>query len=200
MTCLISLKSGLGALALAAASLVANVGPAAAQEGFIGQVTAFPYTFCPRSWARADGSLLPISSNTALFSILGTTYGGDGRTTFALPDLQGRSAINVGHGPGLNQIRLGQKSGAPTMTITNSELPQHSHGFNAVQAEGDRGRPNSDFIAGGSELIYHDGPADVQMANGMIGNSGGGQPIAAMPPYIAMTWCVAVQGIYPSRS
>lgn len=200
MTCLSTFKTGLGALALALTGVLGQTAPATAQEGFIGQITAFPYTFCPRGWAEANGALLPIAQNTALFSILGTTYGGDGRSTFALPDLQGRSVIQTGRGPGLNMVGLGQKSGAPSVVAGINQLPRHNHSVNAVQAEGDRARPNSDFIAAGDELMFHDGPADEPMASGMIANSGGGQPIEIMPPYIAMRWCVAVVGVYPPRS
>lgn len=197
---LTSIKTGLGALALTVAALTGQTAPVAAQEPFLGQISAFPYTFCPRGWAAADGAIVSIGSNSALFSILGTTYGGNGTTTFGLPDLQGRSAIHTGTGPGLQPVRWGQKSGAPEVTLTESELPRHSHSVNAYQDEGDRGRPNSDFLAGGSELFYHDGPADGQMASNMLAQAGGGQPIAIMPPYIAMRWCVATVGVYPPRN
>lgn len=171
-------------------------------EPLLGQVSLFGFNFCPRNWAAADGQLLPIASHTALFSLFGTIYGGDGRTTFALPDLRGRSAIGQGTGPGLSTFRIGQRGGAETVTLTTPNLPSHNHPVNATKSIGDKGGPGGDFLAAGGDghQAYHNGPPDRVMDPAMIGNTGGSQPFAIRDPFLAMQWCVALQGIFPSRS
>lgn len=201
------------ALSLGAVTGVAK--PVQAQsDPFIGQMAMMPYTFCPRGWAGAEGQLLPISQNAALFSLLGTTFGGDGRTTFGLPDLRGRSVIGLGNGIGLTSTTVqGAKGGAETHTMTISEMPSHSHRVNANNGRNgfaDRLGPGEDFL-GSPDVndptnpapdlrIYSDQAPNVQMDSRMISNMGGGQSFNIRDPYIVMRWCIALQGVFPSRN
>jgi microcystin-dependent protein len=192
-----------GALALAIALTgTAGVRPAAAQdEPFLGQIMMVGYTFCPRGWTEADGQLLPISSNSALFSLYGTTYGGDGRTTFALPDLRGRVPMHTGSGPGLSPRQMGQAGGTETNTLTAGNMPAHSHSLNALSANGTTPAPGGNLIAGaGREVIYGSGTPDAQMSGNAIGSAGGGQAVNNLQPFQVVRYCVALQGIYPSRN
>ncbi|MFD1508373.1 phage tail protein [Lacimonas salitolerans] len=179
---------------------------ARAQDAILGQLTAFGFNFCPRGWAPANGALLPISSNTALFSLLGTQFGGNGTTTFALPDLRGRSPINQGTGPGLTNYPMGAIGGSETVTLTVNQMPSHSHIVNGTNEAADKHGPGNDFPAApylpdGSEFnIYHDGPPNRTMDPGVISPTGGSQPHENRMPFVAVNWCIATQGIYPSRS
>jgi len=190
--------------AAGAAILAAGIGisAASAQECFIGEVRMFAGNFAPRNWAFTDGQLLAISQNTALFSILGTTYGGDGRTTFALPDLRGRTAIHVGHGPGLTNRRLGEKLGTETNTLTANELPAHSHPLQATTAAGDSNVPTGRLLADdGSDRIYASGPANTGMATDSVGqNPTSNQPVNNMQPSLGINHIICLFGIFPSRS
>lgn len=178
----------------------------AGNDVFLGEIILVGYTFCPRGYASAEGQLLAISQYSALFSLYGTTYGGDGRTTFALPDLRGRVPMGLGNGPGLSSRQLGQKGGAENRSLTTSQLPSHSHAVNATNEDGDRPGPGGKLLAAappggaGTETIYSDQPATKQMSASMIGNTGGGQPVDTQDPYTVMRYCVATQGIFPSRS
>ena len=179
--------------------------PAAAQsEPFVGQLALVGFNFCPRGWASADGQLLAISQNSALFALLGTTYGGDGRTTFALPDLRGRSPIGVGTGPGLSTFPQGRRGGTETTTLTVANMPPHSHDVNATNVLGDKGGPGGKFLASGVGTAglkrYNLGPPNRIMNSAMIGSTGGGQSFSNRDPYLAMQWCIALQGIFPSRN
>ncbi|MGJ8625743.1 MAG: phage tail protein [Sulfitobacter sp.] len=179
---------------------------------FLGQTMVVGFNFCPRGWAKADGQLMAISSNSALFSLLGTIYGGDGRTTFALPDLRGRSMINSGTGPGLQNRRLGARSGAQTKTLNVTEMPSHNHMVNAANAEigfADHRGPASDFMGApdyndpanpAPDINIYSDKFNVQMDPRMITNTGGGQSFSIEDPYLVMTVCIAMQGIYPSRN
>ncbi len=180
---------------------------AQAQEAILGEIKLFGFNFCPRGYAAAAGQLLPISSNTALFSLYGTYYGGDGRTTFALPDLRGRAPLAYGQGPGLSNYPIGAKGGTETVTLNTQQMPAHTHALNATNAVADQRRPKGDILAwpnvqiDGNDLsIYGNGNADVQMQPDSIGPAGNNQPHENRPPYIALNWCVATQGIFPSRS
>jgi microcystin-dependent protein len=191
------------AAALAAAfAATLDARPAQAQaEPFIGQIMMVGYNFCPRGWAEADGQLLPISSNTALFSLYGTQFGGDGRTTFALPDLRGRAPVHAGSGPGLTPRQMGEKGGSETTTLSTNNLPPHNHALNALSANGSTPAPGGAMIAGaGRENIYGLGAPSVQMAPAAIGQTGGGQAAQTMSPFAVVRFCVALQGIFPSRS
>lgn len=159
------------------------------------------YTFCPRGWANADGQLLPIAQYSALFSLYGTTYGGDGRSTFGLPDLRGRVPMHVGNGPQLSSYRLGQRGGTETNSLTVSQMPNHSHSLNASRSSGNTTTPEGTFIAGtGRDRDYTTNSPDTTMSGNAIGGSGGSQAVKNMQSFLVMRYCIALQGIFPSRS
>ncbi|WP_417207646.1 phage tail protein [Antarctobacter sp.] len=172
---------------------------------FIAQVIPFAGNFAPRGWAFCDGQLLPISQNTALFSLVGTIYGGDGRTTFALPDLRGRAAINPGRGPGLTPYVAGEKGGVETVTLTDPQIPNHNHSVSprAESRAGNLTDPAGNMLASGSTIYRTNTPADdVDMDPAMIAENtvGGNQPHTNMPPYLALNFIIALEGVFPSRS
>jgi len=179
-------------------------------EPFVGQITIFGGNFAPRGWAFCQGQLLPISQNDALFSLLGTTYGGDGRTTFALPDLRGRCAIGMGQGPGLTPRSQGAKLGSESVTLNINELPTHTHQLMGNNADGTTNDPTNATLAKENVVIergspaipvngYNAGPANVVMA-GSVGNSGGNQAHNNVQPSLALNYIIALFGIYPPRS
>jgi microcystin-dependent protein len=178
-------------------------------EGYIAEIRMFGGTFAPRSWAFCAGQLLAISQNTALFSLLGTTYGGNGQTTFALPDFRGRVAVGTGQGPGLSNISLGEVSGTPSVTLTANQMPVHTHAITntlAMQAAGDgtlgtdatnrRVGPGAFYSASAADLV------NMAPLSGSItmGNAGGSQPFSIMPPYLGMNYIICLEGIFPSRN
>lgn len=171
-------------------------------DPFIGEVILFAGNFAPRGWAFCDGQLLPINQYSALFSILGTTYGGDGRTTFALPDLRGRVPIHEGHGPGLSDYRLGAKGGQEHVTLTLNQMPSHNHHVNAVSSAGNDANPQNNFPANtvGFDREYSAANPDIQMNGNMISNTGGGQSHENRQPFLALNYIIALQGVFPSRS
>ncbi|MBN1985435.1 MAG: phage tail protein [Prolixibacteraceae bacterium] len=178
-------------------------------EPFIGEITLFGGNFAPRGWAFCDGQLLPIATNTALFSILGTTYGGDGITTFALPDLRGRVAIHPGHGPGLSSYSLGMKAGAEQVTLTAQQMPSHSHtASGTIQAKNgqpDESNPGGQVpatLTNGTEG-YAETPNTPMKAGGVdvtVNNSGGNLPHTNVQPFQCVNFIIALVGIFPSRS
>jgi microcystin-dependent protein len=171
-------------------------------EQFLGEIRMFAGNFAPRGWALCDGSLLSIASNTALFSILGTTYGGDGRTTFGLPDLRGRLPMHPGNGPGLTPRALGEASGTESETLLITQMPAHHH-LVACSSTGDQSAP-ANMIPGaeisGTAPVYSSAPADGIMNPSMVGIAGGSQPHNNMPPYLCVNFIIALEGIYPSRN
>jgi microcystin-dependent protein len=170
-------------------------------EPFIGEVKIWAGNFAPRNWAFCNGQLLPIAQNTALFSLLGTTYGGDGRTTFALPDLQGRAPMHPGTGPGLTSKRLGEKGGVENVSLATAQIPSHTHNWTAQSRRGDLADPvGRDLARASSGNAYHAPGNVVQMASNAIGETGGGGSHNNMQPYLALSFIIALQGIYPSRS
>ena len=197
------------ASAAAASGLALAPTPATAQAGteYIGQISAFGFTFCPRGWGRADGTLLQISQYTALFSILGTTYGGDGRTTFALPDLRGRTPINQGTGPGLPTYREGARGGSTSFQLVTPNLPAHNH-TGTIAGSPSAGNTTvpvrNSFAAstGGSNAYITGDPAINNMHPNVLrlNNTGSNVPVNKVSPYLAVQWCVALNGVYPSRS
>jgi microcystin-dependent protein len=170
-------------------------------DPYIGEIRTFGFNFAPAGWALCNGALLPINQNQALFSLLGTFYGGDGRTNFALPDLRSRVQLGHGEGPGLPFYSIGDKGGAGTVTLTAAQLPAHSHQVNASDHGGNDGpvrSPEGHVLERGN--IYADAPDGKTVMNaGMIGNTGGGQPVSILPPYLVLNFCIALQGIYPPR-
>lgn len=169
-------------------------------DPYIGTIAFFGFNFAPRGWATCQGQLMSISQNTALFSLLGTMYGGDGRTTFALPDLQGRFPMGQGQGPGLPNYGQGQAGGSPQTTLTQNNLPAHTH------AVGTAAQPTSKSPQGNVPAVSTGGAAygpavDGGAMNGsMIQPAGGSQPFSTMPPYLVGNWCIALEGVYPSRN
>lgn len=168
---------------------------------FIGQIMSFGGNFAPRGWAFCDGQLLAISQNSALFSILGTTYGGDGRTSFGLPELRGRFPLHAGNGPGLTPRPLGQKSGQENVTLNSLELPQHNHPINInVSTEpGEEGNANS-FIANHQGGFNEDPSSNQNLGGASSGMTGGNQSHNNMQPFGCINFIIALQGTYPSRS
>ena len=185
-----------------AAALFLSVSNLKAQaEPYLGQIAFVAFTFAPKGWADCDGQIMSIAQNTALFSLLGTTYGGNGQTTFALPDMRGRVLIDDGQGPGLSVYSSGQMGGEEHHTLTSSEMPAHTHTVNAVTAEGNQNIPTSALPANTKVLDkeYSDASPDTQMALNMISPAGGSQPHNNMQPYLTLKCIIALQGIYPSR-
>lgn len=167
-------------------------------EPFIAEIRIFAGNFAPRNWAFCDGQLLPIAQNTALFSLIGTTYGGDGRSTTALPDLQGRSPMHPGRGPGLTSRRLGERTGTNTVTLSEAQLPSHSHALTAAD-NATSSTPAASVVAGAAPL-YGAAQNMADMADNIIGNAGGNQPHNNMQPFLGLNFIIALQGLYPSRS
>jgi microcystin-dependent protein len=166
-------------------------------EPFLGEIRIFGFNFAPRGWAFCNGQLLAISQNTALFSLLGTTYGGNGQTTFALPNLQSRVPVHFGQGPGLSSYSLGQAAGVESVTLIASQLPAHNHTVNASTQSDITGNPTGNFPAGGAS---YDTTANTTMNGAMVGGGGGNQPHENLQPYLALNFCIALAGIFPSRN
>ena len=173
---------------------------------FIGEITWYAFTFAPQGWAFCDGQLLSISSNTALFSLLGTTYGGDGETTFALPDMRGRIPIHQGTGPGLSPYSLGSRGGTETVTLTIQTMPSHSHTgqINVNNEErADEDSPVDNYLSKQWRRAYHDTTGtttdDILAGVGTISNVGGGQPHNNMMPYQVLNCNIALVGLFPSE-
>jgi len=184
---------------------------------FLGQIQMFGFNFAPRGWAWCDGQLLAISSNSALFALLGTTFGGDGRTAFGLPDLRGRSAVHVGNGPGFSTISWGEKGGSEYATLSTNQMPSHVHGVSTgslttqVRASSDDadGTSPAGALLGTTEGdVYSSGVADLAMdlaaaetqGNVSVDPAGGGQPFAIRSPFQGIYHSIALQGVFPSRS
>lgn len=174
------------------------------QEGFLGEVKMFAGNFAPRGWAKCDGQLLAISSNPALFSILGTMYGGDGRTTFALPDFRGRTAVGTGTGPGLSPVTQGSRFGTQSNTLNILQLPVHNHTFSisAVSELGNTNDPTGNYHANSGlfDNEYRNSGTVVPMHSGTSSNAGASQPVENRQPSLGMIYIICTQGIFPSRT
>jgi microcystin-dependent protein len=173
-------------------------------DPFIGEIKIVGFTFPPRGWADCDGQLLPIAQNSALFSLLGTTYGGDGRTTFALPDMRSRVPMHTGTGPGLSPRQLGARSGNESTTLTVNDLAAHSHSGTVITSpnEGDRSDPAGAYPARAEEPMQaYAGTTGATMAAGSVQtyNTGSNTSFSNMPPFLVVRFFIAVVGIYPSR-
>jgi microcystin-dependent protein len=169
-------------------------------DPFVAEIRIFPFNFAPRGWAWCDGQMLPLSQNTALFSLLGTTYGGNGKSNFALPNLQGRAAMHPGQGPGLSLHELGETGGSATVTLLESEVPSHAHTLMASGAPGNRTSPigHAPSRVTGATPFVPTGQPVVAMA--APAQAGGGQPHNNLMPYLTFYFCIALQGVFPSRS
>ena len=192
-------------LAVAGSAVLATAVPAVSQEPFLGEIRLVGFNFAPRGFANADGQELFISSNSALFALFGTMYGGDGRSVFNLPDLRGRAAIHAGQGPGLADYRQGQKGGRETVTLTVLNLPSHSHNvqIRATDAEGDTDDPTGNVWASVDRSDYYSTQApNVTMSTDAVTqqNVGNGQAFNIRGPYLTMRYVVALTGIFPSRN
>jgi microcystin-dependent protein len=167
-------------------------------DPFIGELRCFGFNFAPRGWALCQGQLLSIAQNTALFSLLGTMYGGNGQTTFGLPDLRGRTSLSFGQGPGLASRNQGELGGEEQVTLTSQQIPAHNHTVGASSAATGKNPAGSfpAFTAAGSS---YGTTADLTMNPAMVGGGGGNQPHDNMAPYLVLNWCIALEGIYPSR-
>ena len=173
-------------------------------EPFIAEIRIFAGNFAPRGWAFCDGQLLPIAQNTALFSLIGTTYGGDGRTTTALPNLQGRAPMHPGRGPGLTARRLGEKVGTETVTLTEAQIPSHDHTLRGSTGLASPGGPtNTSSLArsrGGITAYQTNTTANlVDLNSSALSTTGGGQAHTNLQPFLTLNFIIALQGLYPSR-
>ena len=170
-------------------------------EPFVGEIRMFAGNFAPRGWAFCDGQLLAVSQNDALFSLLGTIYGGDGRTTFGLPDLRGRLPIHAGTGPGLSPRSLGQKFGTEHETITTNTLPQHTHDYNSVTVAATEATPTGNVVASPAFNLYQKNlaPNSNNMSPSAVGTTGGSQSHTNIQPFLCLHFIVSLFGIYPSR-
>jgi microcystin-dependent protein len=170
-------------------------------DPFVAEIRIFGFNFAPTGWALCNGQILPISQNTALFSLLGTTYGGDGKSTFALPNLQGMAPMHHGQGPGLSQYDLGQSAGTEAATLLDSEIPAHSHAIGTSQSDATSQSPAGQKLAGGVGVAPYANVANLTaMAFESIGPSGGSLPHNNMQPYLTLNFCIALQGVFPPRS
>lgn len=169
-------------------------------DPFVAEVRMFPFNFPPTGWAFCNGQILPLSQNTALFSLLGTIYGGNGKSTFALPDLQGRSPMHPGQGPGLSLHDIGETGGSETVTLLESEIPAHAHTLSGVNDSGLQFSPDGAVTARAS--LYKANPAVntlVNMSVNAVAPAGGGQPHNNLQPYLTVNFCIALQGVFPPR-
>jgi microcystin-dependent protein len=169
-------------------------------EPFLGEIRMFGFNFAPQGWAMCNGQLLPIDQNTALFSLLGTQYGGDGQSTFALPDLQSRVAIHQGQGAGLSPYVMGQAGGVEATTISQGQMPAHNHLVQATNHLAKNEKPTGMVLAHPSTAVYGATSDGTTMNPAMITNTGGNQPVSEIQPYLVVNFCIALQGIFPSRN
>jgi microcystin-dependent protein len=176
-------------------------------ESFLGQLALFPYNFAPQGWAMCEGQVLPIQQYTALFSLLGTNFGGNGTSTFALPDLRGRVPIGQGQGPGLSPYVVGEQQGVESVALTANTIPAHSHAFQAFASPATTNAPSGALPAEGHSTgrgappvnTYAASGTPVALAASQALPAGGSQPHNNLQPYLTLNWCIALQGIFPSR-
>jgi microcystin-dependent protein len=169
-------------------------------DPFVAEIRIFGFGFAPQGWAFCDGQILPISQNTALFSLLGTTYGGDGKSTFALPNLQGSVPLHAGDSPGGSSYDLGQQGGAETVTLLQSEVPPHTHVMNASAAEAGATSPEGQLFAAGQGIAQYAAPGTGStLSPQTVAPAGGDQPHNNMQPSLTLSFCIALQGVFPPR-
>ena len=171
-------------------------------DPFVSEIRMYPFNFPPKGWAYCNGQLLPLSQNTALFALLGTVYGGDGKSTFALPDLQGNAALHPGQGSGLSPYTLGQMGGSEQVTLLQSEMPFHTHTLRASTEQGDNRQPTPNMsmaLSLGAFAYVGASPALTPMAPQALTPNGASLPHNNMMPYLALNFCIALQGVFPPR-
>jgi microcystin-dependent protein len=168
-------------------------------DPFVAEIRILTTNFAPRGWAFCHGQLLPISQNTALFSLLGTTYGGDGKSNFALPNLQGRAPMHPGQGPGLALHDLGEVNGAETVTLTPAQMPSHTHQLTADSGAPTTGNPTNAVLASPAALRKYSAALDLEKM-APVGAAGGSQPHNNRQPYLTLNFCIALQGVFPPRN
>ena len=170
-------------------------------DPFVAEIRIFPFNFAPKGWAWCDGQLMPLSQNTALFSLLGTTYGGNGKSNFALPDLQGRAPMHPGQGPGLSLHDLGETGGSETVTLLESEIPAHNHIVRASADDGDLkvGTPLRSLARSSGGFAWGTGAGNTPLGDQTLTPAGGDQPHNNMQPYLTCYFCIALQGVFPPR-
>ena len=171
-------------------------------DPFVAEIRIFPFNFAPKGWAWCDGQLLPLSQNTALFSLLGTTYGGNGKDNFALPDLQGRAPMHPGQGAGLSLYDLGEVGGSDTVTLLESEIPSHPHALQAANTPATSRTPTGNVLAravGANVYLPPSGATLVSMSGDALGPAGSDQPHNNLQPYLTFYFCIALQGVFPPR-
>jgi microcystin-dependent protein len=172
-------------------------------DPFVAEIRIFPFNFAPKGWAFCDGQILPLSQNTALFSLLGTTYGGDGKSNFALPNMQGNAPMHPGQGPGLSLHDLGETGGSDTVSLLESEIPAHSHAMMASTQDGLDSHPVNNLLAQGIGIAHYTDAntgAFVNLNDNALAPAGGDQPHNNMQPYLTLSFCIALQGVFPPRT
>jgi microcystin-dependent protein len=170
-------------------------------DPFVAEIRIFPFNFAPKGWAFCDGQILPISQNTALFSLLGTTYGGDGKSNFALPNMQSNAPMHPGQGPGLSLHDLGETGGSETVSLLESEIPSHSHQMSVSSQLATANDPTGQRFAMGDGInLYGNANNLVMMSGSALAPAGGDQPHNNMQPYLTLNFCIALQGVYPPRT
>jgi len=172
-------------------------------DPFVAEIRIFGFIFAPKGWAFCNGQILPLSQNTALFSLLGTTYGGDGKSNFALPDMQGNAPMHPGQGPGLSLHDLGEIGGSETVSLLESEIPSHSHGLMCDIVSATKSLPTGNAFAkvsGATPYLPPAGAATTPMADATLTPAGGDQPHSNMMPYLTLNFCIALQGVFPPRT
>jgi len=169
-------------------------------DPFVAEIRIFPFNFAPKGWAFCDGQLLPISQNTALFSLLGTTYGGNGKSNFALPNVQGRSPMHPGQGPGLSLHDLGETGGSETVALLLSEIPFHNHAVNAASGDpAESNNPQGNAMSRANLNVYTNSLTLTQMSPNALVPVGGSLPHNNLQPYLTLNFCIALQGVFPPR-
>ena len=174
-------------------------------DPFVAEIRIFPFNFAPKGWAFCDGQILPLSQNTALFSLLGTTYGGDGKSNFALPNMQGNVPMHPGQGPGLSLHDLGETGGSETVSLLESEIPSHSHAMrlhNGDQADAQNPSASTSLAQSANGFAYQSNSTQnlVNLSDNALTPTGGDQPHNNMQPYLTLNFCIALQGVYPPRT
>lgn len=169
-------------------------------QQFLGEIRIFAGNFPPRNWMFCQGQLLPISQYTALFALLGTQFGGNGTSTFGLPDLQGRTPLGQGTGPGLSAYVMGEETGTESVTLLQTQMPQHAHTLQSRSSRADRSNANNAMIAQGSDELYANTPPNTQLHPASVSATGGSQPHNNMQPFLTLSFIIAVAGIFPTRN